>query len=616
MDYKIIEKIQGAIEADEENQEDFAAYDDMDEVKYDFGDLLEEWMVPRIATDGQETLKALGNIFDTHSPRINILPFGEADKERAERAERWAEYHIMKINQRAGASPFRKIPHMAGKYNRICAQVDYLPYWIPKDKEKWTKEQKEQMRAGPFCVEIHSPRNVFYAMGKYGLRWVASVANMCADEIIEYWGVYDDKGENGKKIQQAVEKIKKISEEEDEEVRFVHVDFTSHEKRQVSVFKTTRTDIEDFEDYEEGSKIVKIDIIDSDNKLGFMNWVIVEGEGTPILSGIHKGGLYSYKTLLDTIVHSSVMRRAYPPVMVSQTMDGKGVDVDYTGADPEVRLRQGETLSPFQPPPLDSAVFQLSQQVAGQVDQSTGIKRLAGMDVGGNLQYSTVNAIIDLHMTNLEPYKRLAEKSIALITLTMFKWVQFSKDVVQGYRTKISSPDQIVGEELLMSPDDFDEDRLLVEVILTAKTDKMQAVNMAAQLKQAGFRVPDSELLEKVGYQNPEVLADKWEDEQIENAAMQNFIQELQGQTQLKLQEEQMQMQQQMQQEQQAQQMQQAQAAQDPNAQGPMGQMANPDQSQPAFPGGQGFNGAMGGTPPMQAAPGMTATQIPGDRQP
>lgn len=616
MQTKTIEMIQSAIEADTENQKDFRAYDDMDNVRFNFGDLLEDWMIPSISTDGMESLKVLANIFDTYNPTINVVPFGEADSERAERAERWAEYQVMKINQRASASPFRKLPHMAGKFNRIAAQVDYLPYWIPASKDKWSKEQKEQMRAGPFCVKVHNPQNVYYSMGEYGLRWVAVVTNMCATEIREHWGIYDKGDKDSKKLKAALDKIDAM-EEDGDDIRFVHVDFTSFDKREVSVFKTNRNDISEFEDWEDGKGAERIDLIDKENKLDFLNWVVIDGESTPLLSGVHKGGLYQKKTLYDTVVHSSVMRRAYPPMMVSTTQDGKGVNVDYTGAEAEVKLRQGQTLVAFQPPPLDEGVFTLAGQVSQQVDSATGVKRLAGMDIGGNLQFSTVNALVDLQLTNIEPYKRLSEKAATGIVLTMFKWIKFTGDNVVGYRMKKSAPEQVQGEEIIMSPDDFDEDKLLLEVTFTSKSDKMQMVNMVVQLKQAGFRVPDDEFLEKVGYKNPAVLADQWELQQLEQAALQEFIQERQMKQQLKMEEAQMQMQQAAQQEQMAaeQEAMMQQMAQDPNAQGGMGQMANPDQGQPMMPGGQGFNGAMGGDSTMTAAPGMTATQVPGERQ-
>ena len=610
MDDKLIKQIQKAMTLDKANQEDFVAYDDMDAVRFNFGAMLEPWMVKRVSTAAQEALKVLGNIFDTHNPKVRITPFGDADRERAELAERWAEYHLVKINQRAGKSPIRQLPHTAGKYGRICAQVDYLPYWMDDSQEKWTSEQREQMLQGPYCIELHNPRNVYYGMGKYGLRWAASVTNMSAEEVIDKWGVYNNENPNSKKIQSAVEKLKQMIDGVKEELRFIQVDFTSYDKRVVTVFETSGTGISEFERMSGGNGI---EILNADNKMGFLNWVVVECDSTPLLSGIHKGNLYAYQTLLDTVVHSSVMRRAFPPVTITRTMDGKGAKIDYSGAEPEIKLKPNESVEPFVPPPLDQAVFQLAQEISVQVSGALGVSKLGNMDAKSNVQYSTVTAVIDMNMSSLEPYKRAAEKALTQIVYVMFKWVKYSGKTVPAYRLKQSTPDQIVGEEILIAPDSFDDDLLLV-VSLKNKNDEMSAVNKATMLKQGGFRVPDSELLEDLGYENPEMLASKWKEEQLESAALQNFIAELQAQLQLKQQAASMQMQAEQQQAMQQQAMQQQatqeqQMAQEQQAQA--GQMEAPDQGLPSNVSGQGFNGAMGGTPPMMAEPGMTATQIP-----
>jgi methionine-rich copper-binding protein CopC len=582
----------------------------MDAVRFDFGDMLEPWMIPSISTEPTNALKVLSNIFDTHNPKVRITPFGEADKERAELAERWVEFHFAKINQRAGKSPLRQLPHFSGKYGRVALQVDYLPYWLPKDKKKWTSEQKQQMRGGPYCIEIHNPRNIYYEMGKYGLRWVASVTNMTPQEVINHWGVYDDKSENGKKIQSAIKKIES-EYDKDDEIRFIHVDFTSHDKRQVSVFKTSRETIEEFEEYTDGQE--QIVILDSENKLGFLNWAVVECDSTPLLAGMHKGNLYAFQTIFDTAKKSGVMRRTFPPLMKSKTLDGKGVNVDYTGAEPEIKLKPGEEVESVNPPPMDNAVFTLAQELEGKVNTTLGVSKLGNMEAGGNLQYSTVSAIIDLNMNNLEPYKRTAEKALEQVAYIMFKWVEFTEDTVTAYRTNKANPEQIMGEEIMMNPEVIgDADELLIKIDLTSKSDKMQAINRISTLKQSGFRIPDKELLEEVGYEDPDMLAAMWEDEQLQSTALQILIKELQGKKDLELQAATLQMQNEMAMQQQQQMM--AMQPQDPNAQGPMGQMANPDQSNPSAVGGQGFNPAMGGTPPMMAEPGMTATQVPGER--
>lgn len=608
MDKKVIEKIQGLMALDADNQKDFVAYEDMDDVKFDFKSVLKPWAVPSISTGPTIALKTMANFFDMQKPRVRVVPFGQADVDRAERAERWIEYHFAKINQRGGKSPIRQLPHYAGKYGRICMQVDYLPYWLPKDKKSWTPEQKQVNRAGAYCLDIHSPRNVYYEMGKYGLRAVASITNLAPEEVIEHWAVYDDGGKNGKKIQAALKKVEAMYEENDE-IRFIHVDYTDYEKRQVSLFETTGEDINKFEDFDEGTD--RIDLLDAENKLGFLNWVVVEADSSPLLAPVHKGNLYAYNTMFDTIRKSTVMRRAFPPLIVSTTIDGEGVNIDYTGADPQINLKPGEQAVPFVPPPLDQAVFSISAEESARMEQALGVSKLAGMEAS-NVQYSTVSALIDLNSSNMEQYKRMTEKALEQAAYLMFKWVEYTKDSVTAFRTKRRTPEQPIGEEIIMSPESVgNADELLISVELTSKQDKVQAANRVTMLKQAQFEIPDAELLEELGFEDPDLLSSRWKDQQLKAVALQNLITELQNQVALKMKAAELQMQNQAQMEMQQVQMEQeaAMAPQDPNAQGAMGQMANPAQGYPSTPQGQGFNGAAGGTPPMMAEPGMTPAQ-------
>jgi hypothetical protein len=564
--------------------------------------MLKPWMVPSISTAPAVALKTLANFFDMQKPRPRVTPFGEADRVRAERAERWLEYHFAKINQRGGRSPIRQLPYFAGKYGRICMQVDYLPYWLPKDKEKWTNEQKQVMRAGVYCFDIHNPRNVYYEMGKYGLRAVASVTNLSPEEVIEHWGVYDDGGKNGKKIQAAISKIESMYED-NEELRFIHVDYTDYEKRQVSIFEVTGDSIDRFSDFD--SESPRIDILDTENKLGFLNWVVVECDSSPLLAPVHKGNLYAYNTVFDTIRKSTVMRRAIPPLTISKTLDGEGVDVDYTGADPQIKAKAGEEVVPFVPPPLDQAVFSISTEEQARMEQALGVSRLAGMDAS-NVQYSTVSALIDLNSANAEQYKGMSEKALEQGSYLMFKWVEYSGDSVVAFRTKQRTPDQVLGEEIIMSPETVgNADELQIRVELVSKQDKVQAANRVTMLKQANFEIPDAELLEELGFDDPELLSTRWKEQQLKATALQNLITKLQGEVNLELKAKELQMQNAAQMEAQMQMQ-----PQDPNAQGAMGQMANPEQGYPSAPTGQGFNGAVGGTPPMMAEPGMTREQL------
>jgi len=294
-------------------------------------------------------------------------------------------------------------------------------------------------------------------------------------------------------------------------------------------------------------------------------------------------------------------------------MDGEGKDVDYTGADPQIRLQTGEQVVPFQPPPLDQAVFNISSEESARMEQALGVSKLSGMEAA-NVQFSTVSALMDLNASNAQQYKGTSEKALTQIAYKMFKWVEYTKDSVTAFRTKKRTAEQVIGEEIIFSPENVgNADELLIEVELTSKQDKIQAANRVTMLKNGGFEIPDAELLEELGFEDPELLSARWKEQQLKAAALQNLITKLQGQVSLELKAQEMQMQMQMQQAQQQQQMQaqqQAQPPQDPAAQGAMGQMANPQQGFPSAPQGQGFDGASGGTPPMMAEPGMTQQQM------
>lgn len=618
MDTEIIEAIQGAVEGDEETQKYYAAYDDIDNLKWNLpkGWETKDYIRKRVSTEGHDDLRSLANIFDTHNPKWEILPRGEQDREHAEQQERWVEWMMKRANQIGEKSPFRKALHNAGKYNRVILQVDYLPYWLPKDKKKWTSEQKAAMQAGPFCVEVKNPRNVYYEMGKYGLKWAAGVTLLYGQEIINHWSAYAGNTEEGKKIKTAISKIE-LDLEDNPEVMYIHVDYTSYEKRSVAAFKARS--LTDFENFDVNNE--HITIVDGENKLSFINWVIVSGDSDPLLHSMHIGGSWENQNLIETIVDSTVLRRAFFPILQHTSAMGNDINVNYDGTQDTVELKPGESVNTLMPPPIDPALRELMANNSGRMGQSSGIKKLQNMDLAGSMQYSTMNAYIQLTMTALEPYKRTTEKAWEQAAKIMFMWIKETKDSVTGYRAKVNKSGQTKGDAITIGPEDFETEDLFIscELIANSPTDKMQLVNMYSSLKQAGAQVGWGELLERLGMGTPEVLKADWLKEQLEGVAMQNFVKDLEAKQQMQIQAATMQMQSQLQQEQAAQQAalqqaQQAQAAQMAQAQAPQGQPGQSPipQGDAVIPGGQMNDTAQGGTPPMMSAPGMTRNQVNG----
>ena len=126
MEQSIIESVQAAIEADEESQGYFQAYDDIDQLRWELpnGWEAKDYIRKRVSTIGHDGLKSLDSLFDTHNPKFEILPRTEADKDNAEEMEVWLEWHMKRANQISDKSPFRQALHSCGKYSRVILQVD------------------------------------------------------------------------------------------------------------------------------------------------------------------------------------------------------------------------------------------------------------------------------------------------------------------------------------------------------------------------------------------------------------------------------------------------------------------------------------------------------------
>jgi len=482
MDAKTFSKIRRRMKLDKDRNADFAAYDDMDDVSWEFPFRLRTWERKQVSTAPHDALKTAYNIFDTNQPKWEILPYyGPKDKDKAEERERWLEWNMMQANQHGDGEPFRKVLHHSSKYNMIAAQLEYLPYWLPPKKEQWSKEQNAAMQNGPFCITLHHPGTVYYQYGKYVLQWVARVVNVEASDVLEHWGVYaSDKTDDGKVIKKAIGKLVKMLEDDDE-ARVILVDYSDYDKRSVVCWLTSGTTVSDTDMDTPPDEMITI--YDGENTLSFINWVIVSGDSTPLLYSIHKGAIWENTNLIKTIKTSNILRRGYSAIYKHrQGPSGKAMEVDFSSADPVIELAegvQGEDVDVMQPQLLDPGFATLDAENQGEMAMSTGVRQLQAMESPSNVQYATINAMIQLAMSQLEPYTRNAEKAMIGLAKLAFLWVAETGDTVRAYRMNTESNTRPQAQQIAMSRGKFDPEQLFISCKFTpnAPTDKMQLIS-------------------------------------------------------------------------------------------------------------------------------------------
>ena len=150
MDKKILTRISRQYTLNQERNDEFAAYDNMVALNYDLPESLANRadIVKFVDPGAHDAEKVAANIYDTYAPRWNVLPRGPQDKDEAEKMERWLEWQMKRADMHGETEPSRITLLHALRYTRIAMQLDYLPYWLPKDKKLWNKQQKAAMKRG------------------------------------------------------------------------------------------------------------------------------------------------------------------------------------------------------------------------------------------------------------------------------------------------------------------------------------------------------------------------------------------------------------------------------------------------------------------------------------
>lgn len=613
MDKKLMERAQARFEADKTKQAEFQKYDDMDNLVWSPppGWVAKDWIRVAISSMAHDSLKTTANIFDTHNPTWHVQPRTNSDMDNAEEIETWIEYMTTRANLAGEVSPFRKAMHNSAKFNRVIFHVDYLPYWLPADKNKWSAEQKADSANGPYCIEAIDPRTLWYEVGKYGLKWVMNVANMSGQDIIDKWSIYESESKEGKQIAKGLEKIKSLIDDEKAD-KFIYVNLTSIEKRVCVAIPTTSDGIDEFCDYEFDNR-KHITILDGENKLKFIPYAVATGDSDPLLSSALSGHIWENQNVIDSLVDSSKLRMAFiPPIIHKSDMVDKDVDVNFDGSSPSIELRAGETAQLANLPTIDPGLIQLSNINSQRMAQSVGIQNLAMNDIAGNVQFSTVQAQIQLQLTALQPYKRTTEKAMSKIPLIMFKWIEVTGKSEIGKRSakRTRKPGQYEGQPITMSAETLDPDNMNItcELLSNSPTDKQQLVNMFSTMTQTGMMVSQEQMVEQLGYPNAPQEKIKWFDEQIQKLALAMFQKTEESKLQVEVQKQMAEIQAAVQAKIQAMQQPQMTPEQEQAAAAQGG--ATPPQGDMVSQGGQSQNPAMGGQPPIMATPGLTRNNV------
>lgn len=547
-----------------------------------------EWMRKVVSTDPSDALSTAIRVLSTVWPKFNYLPLapGDANLQHATNIERGISWNLKQASRRRRNDVVRSIVQSALMYDMVASQLVHLPYQtkILKsfDGSKQTKRLAAAQRLGTFSVVVHNPQNVHARFSDYMLENVLLARVMKLTEFYDFWG---------KRAQDLWEAV----DQKDRENTWVSAfDYMDLDSRVVLAYKHQESTLAD---PKQGPNPYEIMV--EDDVPDFIPWAIKMGgsdletdpsfQVRPLLDTVYAADQWTTQNVAESIMVSEVISYAAAPRMVIQAPDGRRIEVDYGDVNRPLEVPPGSTVQQLSPPGMDQNLAAVVDRFGARMNKSTVARFLQNLDFPSGTAFATINAVIQSAANALEPYKKLAEDALAEMATQMLYWVHLTEEPLIAF----GEGEKNRGEQLVITPDDFEVERIYFSVDLTTHvpTDHMQRINAAVMMNER-LNYPRRRALDDLDVSDPDAALEEWLEEDMT----------------LQVYRQQMQMQQAMQQ---LQFQQAAMAAQQPAQQSPM---TTAEGNAPAFQnvGGQGFNPAMGGSPPGMTAPPMTREFVTG----
>ena len=563
--------------------------DHMDDIFYGrwhLPDGMPDWVQEVQVMDGHDAVQTSARVLSQYKNlRVRVKPIAYSENDKwAEDVKVALKWNLATSMRRSDGNILHELGFSSVQYANPVVQVVYLPYQekILDAMGRDSKKIKKLKKNGDFLLVSHHSSNVYPSYSMYGLEAVLVVKVQLAKEFKAEWGKLANK---------VLEK-----DEEDKELYITSYDLWTYERRIVwGVQGSTNAVVENM-----GHN--GIEIWNDVNELGFIPFAIRRwGNKTsnnsdewynPMLKTMYDSGQWDMLNIYASMDGTLAWKRAAMPVGVHTSPTGEKLKLDVTEPVGVVEPGIGGTFTPLPPPSVDNRISSNLADLRGSIWQSTIARSLQSLEFPSGTASSSINQVISAATSSLSPYKTIMEQCLSDIFYIMLCYVRYYGDVYEG----ASLYGEKDGAAVSIPHNTIEPDAVRIEVVITPDVPlDMQAQINSATLLLREFRVPQAELLEELGYDNPSELWERRAQEDLDNVTMdvetQRAIKELEFEYATKTMEMQAGIQQQVQ-EQQMQQQQAKEAAAKPITENT---------------GGLGGNPAMGGTPPVQAAPGQVS---------
>jgi hypothetical protein len=509
-----VDIVNGMIEADSEYYEQCATIDRMVNTDYELPAKLKEldWMKTWRSTWPADAIRAGQTALSALEPRIRILPMGNKEEDRRmvndwEKIVKWQMY-LADLRR-----PVFRADIMGSslRYGMIVGNVIHLPTQrlaLKATKGKSAIRNRAVTRAGDYVISIKNPQSVHCEWSDLGLERVAYVVIMEAQQIVDFWG------SKAGWLQRAIE-----TGDVDRKENYVLVDYSDYDVRLVWCYKG-----DDTTTVEMGRQI-----IDWTNQYPYLNWIGVIGgtdleqarerKANPLLATLVRSENWLTENLLRSMQASEGIVQFASPRLKRMGPNPRSVRGRYgiPGGTWDV-----PSLHDVQPMPrdgLDPAARELVAMFSAELERTTVSRVLMTSESMPGETYSGFNMRVQSALGQIMPYKLLGENFTTLAGINMVLQAHYTGHEIKGWVKKGPKSE---GYWASIKPKDVDPEKLymIVKYRADVPTDRQQVVNTALMMAK-GLPVGMVQILEELGYDDPEEQMDEFEKDRLREAITQ-----------------------------------------------------------------------------------------------
>jgi hypothetical protein len=465
------------------------------------------WMHKVVSTDPHDALRAGVRALSTVGPRIKVhaMGIGQQRKSQADQIERALGWLFHQANRRRQSSVLSDVVLSALLYDKVVAQVVYLPHQIRAVQAAGgdTRQLQAARRGGAFAILVRNPRQVYVRTSDWMPEVVLLRRVMPAADLIGFWG------KQARRVSAALE------EDKDGALRYATVyDYMDLEHRVVWAYLHEDPAAVLPESGLDGS-LPPYEIVRQAHGLGFLPWVAkVRGttlaqasahQRIPLLYSVHQSGQWETQNILETLLTSEMIAYAAAPRLKVEGPTNN-IEIDYGEPGRAAHVPPGHDLSALLPPKMDESLAAIADRIGSRIDKSTVPRVLQTADFPPGAAFATLNLATQSGMKSLNPYKTLAEQALAEMFTQMLDWIALDGRPIATYTLGQAAS----GEQIVLAPAAFAPDEFYLEVELTTDipTDKVARISAASQaVRELGYS--RARALEYIGESDPTVILEE-----------------------------------------------------------------------------------------------------------